>query len=76
MKCVGVSPKEAESISESPRHRAWVSGGSRGGQLEIAQRLRFLKMADYRQTQNAVEGIGKMLQGLIVSLEPENDDEL
>src|SRR5687767_608773 len=45
-------------------------------QLEIAQRLRFLKMALYRQTQNAVEEIGRMLNGLIVSLEPENDDAL
>lgn len=45
-------------------------------QLEIAQRLRFLKMAHYRQTQNAVEEIGRMLNGLIVSLEPENDDAL
>lgn len=45
-------------------------------QLEIAQRLRFLKMADYRQTQIAVEEIGRMLNGLIVSLEPDHDYEL
>ena len=42
----------------------------------IAQRLRFLKMVDYRQTQIAVEEIGRMLNGLIVSPDPENDDEL
>src|SRR5688572_31650006 len=36
--------------------------------LDIAQRLRFLKMADYQQTQIAVEEIGRMLNGLIVSL--------
>lgn len=44
-------------------------------QLEIAQRLRFLKMADYKQTQSTVEEIGRMLNGLIVSLEPDNDYE-
>ena len=45
-------------------------------QLEIAQRLRFLKMVDYRQMQIAVEEIGRMLNGLIVSLEPDHDYEL
>ena len=45
-------------------------------QLEIAQRLRFLKMADYKQTQIAVEEIGRMLNGLIVSLQPDDDAEL
>lgn len=45
-------------------------------QLEIAQRLRFVKMADYKQTQIAVEEIGRMLNGLIVSLQPDGDAEL
>jgi four helix bundle protein len=45
-------------------------------QLEIAKRLRFLKVADYNRTQVAVEEIGRMLNGLIVSLEPENNHEL
>lgn len=44
-------------------------------QLEIAQRLRFLKMADYQQMQIAVEEIGRMLNGLIVSLQPDDDAE-
>ena len=44
-------------------------------QLEIAQRLRFLKMADYKQIQIAVEEIGRMLNGLIVSLQPDDDSE-
>ena len=44
-------------------------------QLEVAQRLRFLRIGDYEQTQIAVEEIGRMLNGLIVSLEPENDHE-
>ena len=45
-------------------------------QLEIARRLRFLKIADYNRTQVAVDEIGRMLNGLIVSLQPENDYEL
>jgi four helix bundle protein len=45
-------------------------------QLEIARRLRFLKVADYNRTQVAVEEIGRMLNGLIVSLQPDNDYEL
>jgi len=45
-------------------------------QLEIALRLKFLKVADYSQTQIAVEEIGRMLNGLIISLDPVNDDEL
>ena len=45
-------------------------------QLEIGQRLRFLKTADYKQTQIAVEEIGRMLNGLIVSLQPDGDAEL
>ena len=45
-------------------------------QLEIAQRLHFMKVADYKQTQMAVEEIGRMLNGLIVSLQPDSDSEL
>jgi hypothetical protein len=45
-------------------------------QLEIALRLHFLKIVDYKQTQIAVEEIGRMLNGLITSLEPASDDEL
>ena len=45
-------------------------------QLEIAKRLRFLKVADYNRTQITVEEIDRMPNGLIVSLEPENDHEL
>jgi four helix bundle protein len=37
-------------------------------QLEIAYRLRFLSAADYKRTQLEVEEIGRMLNGLIVSL--------
>ena len=45
-------------------------------QLEIARRLRFLTIADYNRTQATVEEIGRMLNGLIISLQPENDYEL
>ena len=42
----------------------------------IRKRLRFLKIADYNQPHVAVDEIGRMLNGLIVSLQPENDYEL
>jgi len=56
-----------------------IALGSQGEvevQLEIAQRLRFLNIADYHHTQIAVEEISWMLNGLIVSLQPDNDYEL
>ena len=59
-------------------HHLDVALGSQGEvdvQLEIAQRLRYLKVADYRHTQRAVEEIGRMLNGLIISLEPNAEDE-
>ena len=40
-------------------------------QLEIASRLRFLSKNDYRRIQANVEEIGRMLNGLIVSLQPD-----
>jgi len=42
-------------------------------QLEIAYRLRFLSAAEYKRTQTAVEEIGRMLNGWIMSLQPEGD---
>lgn len=42
-------------------------------QLEIAYRLRFLPAIEYKRTQTAVEEIGRMLNGLIMSLQPESD---
>ena len=42
-------------------------------QLEIAYRLRFLPAAEYTRIQTAVEEIGRMLNGLIMSLQPESD---
>lgn len=40
-------------------------------QLEIAYRLKFLSAADYKRTQAAVEEIGRMLNGLITSIWPD-----
>ena len=45
-------------------------------QLEIAYRLRFLPLAEYNRTQAAVEEVGRMLNGLIMSLQPANGQEL
>jgi len=42
-------------------------------QLEIAYRLRFLPAGDYKRTQAAIEEIGRMLNGLIMSLQPESE---
>ena len=59
----------------SRRKKRKGSQGEVEVQLEIAQRLRFLKTADYKHTEIAVEEMGRMLNGLIVSLEPDNDYE-
>jgi four helix bundle protein len=40
-------------------------------QLEIARRLRFLPSDEYERTQAEVEEVGRMLNGLIASLQPE-----
>jgi hypothetical protein len=42
-------------------------------QLEIAYRLKFLPALEYKRTQTAVEEIGRMLNGLIMSLQPESE---
>jgi four helix bundle protein len=40
-------------------------------QIEIAKRLQFIPEADYARLQRHIEEIGKMLNGLINSLQPE-----
>jgi four helix bundle protein len=40
-------------------------------QLEIAYRLRFISKIDYDRIQTNVEEIGRMLNGLITSLQPD-----
>ena len=48
-----------------------TAGGFRLYTKETTQRLRFIRMADYKQTQTAVAEIGRMLNGLIISLQPD-----
>lgn len=53
-----------------------IALGSQGEvevQLEIAHRLRFCSDADYARLQERVERIGRMLNGLIDSLQPYGD---
>ena len=40
-------------------------------QLEVALRLRFLPLEEYKSAQAEVEEVGRMLNGLINSLQPE-----
>jgi four helix bundle protein len=42
-------------------------------QLEIARRVRFLSPSDYERIQKLVDEVGRMLNGLITSLQPEED---
>jgi four helix bundle protein len=44
-------------------------------QLEIAYQLKFLPALEYKRTQTAVEEIGRMLNGLIMSLQPAGEEE-
>jgi four helix bundle protein len=39
-------------------------------QIELAKRIGFLKDADYRQLASQVDAIGRMLNGLIASMQP------
>ena len=53
-----------------------IALGSQGEvevQLEIARRLRYLSNSDYERTQANVEEVGRMLNGLISSLQPDPD---
>jgi four helix bundle protein len=57
-------------------HHLDIALGSQGEvevQLEIACRLGFVSKADYKRIQSTVEEIGRMLNGLIVSLQPMDD---
>jgi four helix bundle protein len=42
-------------------------------QLEIAKRVGFLVENDYCRLQSQVEEVGRMLNGLITSIQPESD---
>jgi four helix bundle protein len=43
-------------------------------QLEIAKRLKYCDTAVYRRIEHRVERVGRMLNGLIASLQPTEDD--
>jgi four helix bundle protein len=55
-----------------------IALGSQGEvevQLEIAKRVGFLKPSDYRRLAAQIDEIGRMLNGLITSLQPQDQDE-
>src|SRR5688572_6687235 len=55
-----------------------VALGSQGEvevQLEIAKRVGFLAASDYRRLISQIDEIGRMLNGLISSLQPAEEDE-
>ena len=57
-------------------HHLDIALGSQGEvevQLEIAKRVGFLPEHDYRRLQSQVEEVGRMLNGLINSMQPESD---
>ena len=43
-------------------------------QIEIARRLRFISAEDYARLQPRIEEVGKMLNGLINSLQPQDGE--
>ena len=54
-----------------------VALGSQGEvdvQLEIARRLGYMTADDYKKVVGRVESVGKMLNGLIESLQPTDED--
>lgn len=58
-------------------HHLDIALGSQGEvevQLELAKRLGFLGPLVYRQTLDRTERVGRMLNGLITSLQPAEED--
>ena len=57
-------------------HHLDIALGSQGElevQLEIAQRVGFLREADYERLQRQIEEVGRMLNGLISSIQDQAD---
>jgi len=84
LRCASVSI--ASNIGEGKRrrrpraflHHLDVALGSQGEvevQIEIAHRIGFLRQNDYRSLLTRAEEIGKMLNGLIVSVEREVEED-
>jgi four helix bundle protein len=58
-------------------HHLDIALGSQGElevQLEIAKRVGFLKEADYERLQQQTQEVGRMLNGLISSVQRQSDD--
>jgi len=58
-------------------HHLDISLGSQAEvevQLEIAKRLKYCDEAEYKRINERVERVGRMLNGLIASLQPRDDD--
>jgi four helix bundle protein len=58
-------------------HHLDISLGSQAEvevQLEIARRLKYCEVAEYRRINERVEPMGRMLNGLIASLQPSEGD--
>jgi len=58
-------------------HHLDIALGSQGEvdvQLELARRLTYISPADYQKVARRVESVGKMLNGLIDSLQPTGED--
>jgi four helix bundle protein len=58
-------------------HHLDIALGSQGEvdvQLEIAQRLKYCDAAQYKRIQQRVDRVGRMLNGLITSLQPADED--
>ena len=58
-------------------HHLDIALGSQGEvdvQLELARRLTYVSPADYEEVARRVESVGKMLNGLIDSLQPTGED--
>jgi four helix bundle protein len=58
-------------------HHLDISLGSQGEvevQLEVAKRVKYCDVAEYMRIQPRVERVGRMLNGLIASLQPTDDD--
>ena len=79
--CVSI-PSNIGEGKRRKRQRAFlyhldVALGSQGEvevQLEIALRLAFVSKADYVRCQRIVEETGRMLNGLITSMQPSEDE--
>lgn len=83
LRCATVSvPSNIGEGARRKRRRAFlhhldIALGSQGEvdvQLEVAKRLGFCAVADYNRIRERVDRVGRMLNGLIESLQPREDE--